>query len=65
MIPYISFGSSMIVSRPLFVMSSIATFHMNFNFNIIKLCVVLSSVLIIARPGISSMNGASTLIGLS
>ena len=52
----------MIVSRPLFVMSSITEFHTNFNLNIIELCVVLSNILIIARPGISSMNGASTLI---
>ena len=64
MIPNISFGSSMIVSRPLFVMSSIAKFHVNFNFNIIELCVVLSSILIIARPDISSMNGAFTFINL-
>ena len=37
---------------------------MNFNFNIIELCVVLSSILIIAGPDISSMNHASTFINL-
>ena len=35
---------------------------MNFNFNIIVLCVVLSSSLIIASLDILSMNGASTFI---
>ena len=52
----------MIVSRPLLVIFSVAEFHMNFNFNIIVLCVVLPSILIIANPDISSLNGASTLI---
>ena len=52
----------MFVSRQLLVISSIAEFHMNFNFNIIVLCVVLSSILIIASPDISSVNSASTLI---
>ena len=37
---------------------------MNFNFNIIELCVILSSILIRARPDISSMNGASTFNNL-
>ena len=50
------------VFSPLFVISSITEFHVNFNFNIIKLGVILSNILIIARPDISSMNGASTLI---
>ena len=35
---------------------------MNFNFNFIVLCVILSSILIIANPDISYINGASTLI---
>ena len=51
----------MIVSGPLLVISSVAEFHVNFNFSII-VCVVLSSILIIASPDISSMNGASTFI---
>ena len=54
----------MIVSRPLLVISSIAKFCVNFNFNIIVLFVVLSSILIIASPDISSMNGASAFINL-
>ena len=62
MIPNISFGLSMIVSRPLLVISSIAKFHVNFSFNITVLCVVLSSILIIASPDISSMNGSPTFI---
>ena len=52
MIPNSSFGSSMMVSRTLLVISSLAKFHMNFGFNII----------IIASPDISSMNGASAFI---
>ena len=52
----------MIVSRPLLGISSIDEFHVNFNFDIIVLCVILSSILIIASPDIASMNGASTLI---
>ena len=52
----------MIVFIPLLAISSIAKFHMNFNFNIIVLHMVLSSILIIVSPDISSMNGASTFI---
>ena len=52
----------MIASTLLSVISSIAEFHVKFNVNIIVLCVVVSSILIIASPDISSMNGASTLI---
>ena len=62
MIPNTSSGPNMIVSRPLLVISSVGEFHMNFNFNIILLCVILSSILLIASPDISSINGASTLI---
>ena len=50
------------VSKPLFVMSSVDEFFINFNFSIIMLCVILSNILIIASPDISSINGASTLI---
>ena len=49
----------MVVSKPLFIISNIAEFHMNFNLSIIVLCVVLSSTIIIASPDISSMNDAS------
>ena len=35
---------------------------MNFNLSIIVLCVLLSSILIIASPDISSINGAFTFI---
>ena len=52
----------MIVSKPLLAISSVAEFHMNSNLSIIVLCVVLSSILIIASPDISSINGASTFI---
>ena len=62
MIPDTSSGPNMIVSKPLLVISSIAEFHMNFNLSIIVLCVDLSSILIIASPDISSINGASTFI---
>ena len=54
----------MIVSKPLFVISNLAKFHMTFNFSIIVLCVFLSSMLIIANPDISSIKGASTFINL-
>ena len=62
MIPSTTSGSNMILSKPLLVMPSVVEFHMNFNLSIIVLCVVLSSILIIASPDISSMNGASTFI---
>ena len=52
----------MIVSKPLLVISNKAEFHMNFNWSIIVLCMVLSSTLIIASPDISSTNGAPTFI---
>ena len=57
-----TFGPNVIVSNPLLLTSSIAEFQMNFNLSIIVLCVVLSSILIIASPDISSINGASTFI---
>ena len=62
--PNISFGSNIIVSKPVFVMSNVAKFHANVNLSIIVLCVFLSSTLIMANPEISSMNGASTFINL-
>ena len=62
MIPNTFFGSNIIVSKPLLVISSAAKFHVSFNFNIIMLCVVLSSILKIACPDISSINGTSTFI---
>ena len=62
--PNISFGSNMIVSKPLFIMSNVAKFCMNFNFSIIMLCVFLSSTLIMANSEIPSINGASTFIYL-
>ena len=52
----------MIMSKPLLVLSSTDEFHMNFNLSITVLCVVLSSILIIAIPHISSINDASTYI---
>ena len=45
----------MIVSQPLLVISSVAEFHMNFNLSIIVLCVVLSSILIMASHDIPSI----------
>ena len=52
----------MIVSKPLLVISNVAECHMNFSLSTIMLCVVLSSILIIANPDILSVNGASTFI---
>ena len=43
-------------------MSNIATFCVNLAFNIIVLWVDLSNSFIIAKPGISSKNGASIFI---
>ena len=62
MIPNTSSGPNMIASKPLLVISSVAEFYMNFNLSIIVLCVVLSSIFIIASPDTSSINGASTFI---
>ena len=50
------------VSVPLFVMSNIALFHMNFNFINRVLWIPLSNILIMANPEISSNNGAFTFI---
>ena len=54
----------MIVSRPLFIMSNVAKFHVNFNISIIVFCMFLSSTLIIANPDILSINSTSTFINL-
>ena len=62
MIPNTSSGPNMIVSKPLLVISSVSEFQMNVNSSIIVLCVVLSSISIIASPDISSIHGASTFI---
>ena len=58
-IPCISFISKITVSNPLLVISRIAKFCVNYNFNIIVFCVFLSSTLIMADPEISFTNGAS------
>ena len=47
---------------PLFTISYIAIFHVNFNFINIVLQVPPSSILTMANPEISSMNGAFTFI---
>ena len=46
------------VSGPLLAMSNVAALHMNFSFSKIVLYVFPSNILIIARPDISSINGA-------
>ena len=50
------------VSVILFTISKIATLHVNFNFISKVLWVPSSSILTIARPDISSTNGAFTFI---
>ena len=62
MIPSTFFVSNVVVSKPMLVTSNVAKFHMNFNCIIIVLCVVLSSILTIASPDISSISGTSTFI---
>ena len=54
----ISFVSNITVSKPLFVTSSIATFH------VCHISTFLSNTFISTKPEISSMNGASTFISL-
>ena len=54
--------SNIIESKQLIALSNIAEFCTNFNLSIIVLCMFLSSILIIANPDISSINGASTFI---
>ena len=60
--PDMSFGLSTTISKPLFVTSNMAKFCIHFNFTIIVFCVFLSNILTIAKPEISSTNGASILI---
>ena len=62
MIPSTSFGSNIIVSKILLVIYNVTKFHMSFNFIIIILWVVLSSILIRASPDILSVSVASTFI---
>ena len=62
MIPMISSGLNIMVLVPLFVMSSIALFCVNFNFNSRILWVHPSNILTMARPEISSMNEPFTFI---
>ena len=50
------------VSKPLLAMPNIADFHVNFSFTNMVVCVVPPSILTIASPNISSINGAFTLI---
>ena len=50
------------VSKVLFVISSVAKFHVNFSLSIIVFCTFLSNILIMSNTDISSMNGASTFI---
>ena len=59
MIPIIPSGLNIMVLVPLFGMSSIALFCMNFNFNN---RVPQSNILTMDRPEISSINGAFTFI---
>ena len=50
------------VSKLLLAMSNVAEFCMSFSFNNMVLCVTPSSILIMASPDVSSINGAFTLI---
>ena len=56
-----SFGLNITVSELLFPTSSSTKFHVNFNFNIIVLCISLSNIFTIVKHEISPINGASTL----
>ena len=57
--PSISFGLKVTASCVLFVTLKMALFLMNFNFMVRVFCFFASSILVIAIPDISSMNGAS------
>ena len=50
------------VSEPLLTISNVAVLCMTFSFNNIVLYVLPHNILIMARPDISSINGAFTLI---
>ena len=53
---------NIMVSVPLFTMSNLALFHVNFSFLSRVLWVTASYILTIASPEISSMNGVFTFI---
>ena len=59
-IPIISFGLRIIVSLPAFLVSKIALLCINFNFISKVLLVPPCIILIIAKPEMSSTNGAQT-----
>ena len=59
--PIISFGFNITISKLLLIISNIADFHVNFSFSVIVFCICISKILTIAKPDISSTNGASTL----
>ena len=59
-IPIISSGLRIMVSFPAFFMSKTALLHVNFNFINRVLLVLLSIILIISNPKISSINRALT-----
>ena len=61
-IPIISSDLNIMVSVPLFVVSGVTLFHVNFSFINTVLWVPPSNILTIAGPEISSMNGAYTFI---
>ena len=52
----------MSISELLFVLSNITRVHVNLTSNIIVVCVSLSNIFTMAKPEISSTNGASILI---
>ena len=60
--PNICFGSNITVSCVLFVTSNDALFLTNFNFNTTVHCSLVSNIFTMARPEISSTNGASICI---
>ena len=59
MMPSISFGLKVTVSCVLLVTLNIALFCMNFSFIVRVFCSLVSNILVIAIPIISSTNGAS------
>ena len=60
--PSMSFGSNTTISKPLFITSNMAKFHVNLSFIIIVFCAFLSNILTIANSEISAATGASTFI---
>ena len=56
------FGSNMVISKTLLVISNVAEFCTNFNLSIIVLNVFLSTTLIIANPDTPSINDMFTFI---